>query len=43
MFRHRAALYRRGLDTGFTALGGGLWLSREAEAPLFALESLSNV
>lgn len=42
MFRHRAALYRRGLDTGFTALGGGLWLSREAEAPLFALESLSN-
>ena len=42
MFRHRAALYRRGLDTGYTALGGGLWLSREAEAPLFALECLKG-
>ena len=42
MFRHRAALYRRGLDTGFTALGGGLWLSRQAEVPLFTLESLSS-
>ena len=43
LFRHRAELYRRGLQEGFTELGGGLWLSREAEAPLFALESLSNV
>ncbi|MBX3632677.1 MAG: class I SAM-dependent methyltransferase [Simplicispira sp.] len=40
MFRHRAALYRRGLDTGFSAIGGGLWLSRRAEVPLFALEHL---
>ena len=40
LFRHRAALYRRGLDAGFTALGGGLWLSRQAEVPLFALETL---
>lgn len=42
LFRHRAALYRRGLDEGFTALGGGLWLSRQAEVPLFALETLSK-
>ena len=42
LFRHRAALYRRGLDAGFTALGGGLWLSRQAEVPLFALETLSQ-
>jgi hypothetical protein len=40
MFRHRAALYRRGLDAGFSAIGGGLWLSRRAEVPLFALEHL---
>ena len=40
MFRHRAALYRHGLDAGFSALGGGLWLSRQAEVPLFALEHL---
>ena len=40
MFRHPAALYRSGLREGFTELGGGLWLSRRAEVPLFALESL---
>ena len=38
LFRHRAALYRRGLQEGFMELGGGLWLSRKAELPLFALE-----
>ncbi len=40
LFRHRAALYRRGLEPHFTALGGGLWLSQQAEVPLFALEHL---
>ena len=38
LFRHRAALYRRGLQESFMELGGGLWLSRKAEVPLFALE-----
>ena len=38
LFRHRAALYRRGLSQGFIELGGGVWLSRKAEVPLFALE-----
>lgn len=38
-FRHRAALYRRGLARHFRDLGGGLWLSHSAQLPLFALES----
>ena len=38
LFRHRAELYRRGLQQGFTDLGGGVWLSRQAEVPLFELE-----
>jgi predicted TPR repeat methyltransferase len=38
LMRHRAQLYRRGLVQGFTELGGGLWLSAEAEVPLFELE-----
>ena len=38
LFRHRAELYRRGLQQGFTDLGGGVWLSRKAEVPLFELE-----
>jgi hypothetical protein len=38
LFRHRAQLYRRGLSEGFTELGGGVWLSRKAEVPLFELE-----
>ncbi len=38
LFRHRAALYRRGLSQGFIELGGGIWLSRAAEVPLFELE-----
>lgn len=39
LFRHRAPLYRRGLSEGFKELGGGVWLSRKAEVPLFELES----
>ena len=38
LFRHRAELYRRGLSDGFMELGGGVWLSRQAELPLFELE-----
>ncbi|NMM81136.1 methyltransferase type 11 [Acidovorax sp. SRB_14] len=38
LFRHRAQLYRRGLSNGFIELGGGMWLSRQAEVPLFELE-----
>lgn len=41
--KHPAAQYRRGLAAGFTELGGGLWLSREAEVPLFALEHLDGL
>jgi predicted TPR repeat methyltransferase len=39
LFRHRAQLYRRGLQEGFTELGGGVWLSQQAKTPLFELES----
>ena len=42
LFRHRAALYRRGLSHGFIELGGGVWLSRKAEVPLFALECVGG-
>lgn len=38
LFRHRAELYRRGLSQGFIELGGGIWLQRDAEVPLFELE-----
>jgi len=38
IFRHRAEAYRRGLSRHFHELGGGLWLSRESDAPLFTLE-----
>ncbi len=38
LFRHPGQLYRRGLAQGFTELGGGIWLSRRAELPLFELE-----
>lgn len=41
-FRHRAALYRRGLREHMLELGGGLWLSRQADVPLFALEHLDG-
>ena len=42
MFRHRAALYRRGLAEHFTELGGGVRLSRQADLPLFALECVGG-
>ncbi|MFY3385108.1 methyltransferase domain-containing protein [Paracidovorax sp. MALMAid1276] len=42
VFRHRADLYRRGLQQGAVELGGGLWLSRRAEVPLFALEHVDG-
>ncbi|MBA4111786.1 MAG: methyltransferase type 11 [Verminephrobacter sp.] len=42
MFRHRAALYRRGLAEHFTELGGGVWLSRQADLPLFVLECVGG-
>lgn len=42
IFRHRGELYRRGLSEGFLELGGGLWLSRQAEVPLFELEHLGG-
>ena len=41
-FRHRVALYRRGLREHMREMGGGLWLSRQANVPLFALEHLDG-
>ena len=38
LFKHPAQLYRRGLSAGFTELGGGVWLSRQSDLPMFALE-----
>lgn len=38
LFRHRAELYRRGLQPNFSDLGGGVWLSRKADVPVFELE-----
>ena len=43
IFRHRADLYRRGLAESFVELGGGLWLSRRAGLPLFALEHVDGL
>ena len=42
LFKHRAQLYRRGLADGFTELGGGVWLSRKSDLPVFALECLDS-
>lgn len=42
LFKHPAQLYRQGLAPAFTELGGGVWLSRQAELPLFALEHLDG-
>lgn len=42
LFKHPAQLYRQGLAPGFTELGGGVWLSRQAELPVFALEHLDG-
>ena len=38
LFRHKAALYRQGLAPNFNQLGGGVWLSRSADAPVFSME-----
>ncbi|MPM34414.1 hypothetical protein SDC9_80997 [bioreactor metagenome] len=38
LFRHRASLYRQGLQTHFRELGGGVWLSDRCDVPLFELE-----
>ena len=43
VFRHRAELYRRGLAEGCLERGGGMWLSRQAEVPLFELEHASGL
>ena len=37
-FKHAAQAYRDGLAPHFIEMGGGLWLSREADVPVFALE-----
>jgi len=42
LFKHRAQLYRQGLTDGFTELGGGVWLSRQSDLPVFALERASD-
>ena len=38
LLRHRAQLYRRGLAESFPSVGGGLWLSHQADVPMFELE-----
>ena len=38
LYRHRADLYRRGLRENLREIGGGVWLSRELDVPLFELE-----
>ena len=42
LHRHRADLYRRGLQPHFRELGGGVWLSRKATQPLFELECVGG-
>jgi predicted TPR repeat methyltransferase len=42
LFKHSAQVYRRGLSAGFTELGGGVWLSKQANLPLFALEHVDG-
>ncbi|WP_213955882.1 class I SAM-dependent methyltransferase [Variovorax sp. dw_954] len=42
LFRHRAEVYRNGLSRQFRELGGGLWLSRRSDVPLFSLESAAE-
>lgn len=42
LFQHPVELYRHGLASGFTELGGGLWLSRRADLPVFALEGVDS-
>ncbi len=38
LYRHPAELYRRGLRAGLSEVGGGVWLSRKLDVPLFELE-----
>jgi predicted TPR repeat methyltransferase len=38
LFRYRADVYRRGLSRNFRELGGGMWLGRGLDVPLFSLE-----
>ena len=42
LFKHPATLYRSGLSKQFTELGGGVWLSRQSDLPLFALEHIDS-
>ncbi|RYG07069.1 MAG: methyltransferase type 11, partial [Burkholderiales bacterium] len=34
--------YRSGLRAGLTEVGGGVWLSRRLDVPLFELESAGS-
>ena len=43
LYRHRAELYRRGLREDMTELGGGVWLSRKLDVPLFELECSNSL
>lgn len=42
LFRYRASVYRRGLAQSFQEVGGGVWLSRQAEVSLYALEGCAE-
>ena len=42
LFRHPAEVYRRGLRESLTEVGGGVWLSRRLDVPLFELESAGS-
>ncbi len=42
LFRHRAEVYRRGLARQFKEIGGGLWLSRRSDLPMYALECAAD-
>ncbi|SFM83118.1 trans-aconitate 2-methyltransferase [Variovorax sp. OV329] len=42
LFRHRADTYRHGLARHFKEMGGGVWLSRQSDVPVFALESATD-
>ena len=42
LYRHPAEVYRRGLRQGLTEVGGGVWLSRRLNVPLFELEGAGS-
>lgn len=42
IYRHSAAVYRAGLSRQFQEVGGGVWLSRRSELPLFSLECVAE-